>query len=90
MVSGIYNAEEGFSSIDWNMVKSKRWNDTEADPDCKRRKQAEFLIYQTVPVEAILGIGALNEKGKQTVDSYLEKFNIKDINVLIKPEYYYL
>ena len=90
LVSGIYNTEDGFSSIDWNMVKSKRWNDTETDPDCKRRKQAEFLIYQTLPVEAILGIGVLNEQARQNVNSFLEKANTKDIKVLIKPEYYYL
>ena len=89
-LSELYNTELGFSSIDWNLVKSKRWNDTEADPDCKRRKQAEFLIYQSLPIDAILGIGVLNEQAKQNVNSCLEKVNIKDIRVLLKPDYYYL
>ncbi len=89
-LSEVYNTEKGFANIDWNMVKSKRWYDTEADPDCKRRKQAEFLIYKTVPIEAILCIGVLNEKGYQMVDLFLEKFNIEDIKILIKPEYYYI
>jgi hypothetical protein len=36
------------SEVDVKAVKAKRWDDP-ADPDLKRRKQAEFLVHRTLP-----------------------------------------
>ncbi len=33
---------EELSKIDWNLMKAKYWNDTNDDPDRKRRRQADF------------------------------------------------
>jgi hypothetical protein len=34
--------------IDWDLMSSRYWYDTAEDPDRKRRRQAEFLIYEPV------------------------------------------
>ena len=39
--------------VDWQMVYQRYWSDTDADPDRQRRKQAEFLVYQSCPWDAI-------------------------------------
>ena len=44
--------------VDWALMKQRYWNDTNDDPDRKRRRQAEFLGRGggwSLPVEVILG-----------------------------------
>jgi hypothetical protein len=33
------------NQIDWDIINAKMWRNTDSDPDKKRRKQAEFLVY---------------------------------------------
>jgi hypothetical protein len=35
--------------IDWTLMGSKYWHDTDADGDRKRRRQAEFLVHHQLP-----------------------------------------
>lgn len=41
------------------------------DPDRKRRKQAEFLIYKSLPFEALIAIATYSNGTKQSVENYL-------------------
>lgn len=55
-LSQIFNTEEGFAHIDWRIINASKWFDTWDDPDRKRRKQAEFLIYKSLPIEALIAL----------------------------------
>jgi hypothetical protein len=46
--------------IDWPLMNSRYWNDTDADPDRCRRRQAEFLVHGFFPWKLVLGIGVCN------------------------------
>ena len=48
-----YNKEADFDKINWEVVKSKDWEDKPDDFERKDLKQAEFLIRNQVPVECI-------------------------------------
>jgi len=87
-MSQFFNDEEGLEEVDWDTVNLNRWNDTESDPDRKRRKQAEFLVYNELPLSTIVGIGVYNEAAKTNI---LTKFALYDFtcNVIVKPEFYY-
>jgi len=50
LMSQFFNDEDSLEEVDWNAVKLKRWTDTEDDPDRKRRKQAEFLVFNELPL----------------------------------------
>ncbi len=76
-------------NIDWNIINSKYWFDNDEDPDRKRRKQAEFLVYSHVPLDAVIGIGVYNEKVKNDVEALLQSCNIKNLIVKVKEDYYY-
>jgi hypothetical protein len=39
--------------IDWETVQTQYWRNTEADPDRQRRKQAEFLVRNYLPVACV-------------------------------------
>jgi hypothetical protein len=45
-LSDYFNDLNELDEVDWRIMKAKYWADTNDDPDRKRRRQAEFLIYQ--------------------------------------------
>ena len=75
-------------AIDWEIMKAEYWNDTDADGDRKRRRQAEFLVYQRVPWSLILGIGVQNQAAKGKVNKILEACG-QTADVRVLPHYYY-
>lgn len=46
--------------VDWSVMKLTYWNNTDEDPDRRRRRMAEFLIHESVPLELITEIGVIN------------------------------
>jgi hypothetical protein len=46
--------------VDWNLVGARYWADQPDDNDRQRRKQAEFLVWQSLDWSLIQGIGVLN------------------------------
>lgn len=76
--------------VDWDLLKAKYWKDTTEDGDRRRRRQAEFLIYQFCPWSIIKGIGVLNPAAKEHVEKILSDFpNELQKVVKIKSEWYY-
>ena len=63
-LSQFFNDEKYLKEVDWKTVSLIKWNDTEDDPDRKRKKQAEFLIYKEVPFSMIKAIITYNESTK--------------------------
>ncbi|WP_353620332.1 DarT ssDNA thymidine ADP-ribosyltransferase family protein, partial [Geobacillus sp. AYS3] len=47
-ITDFYNNLGNLGKIDWNIMYSPFWFETEEDPDRERRRQAEFLVYQFV------------------------------------------
>lgn len=57
------------------MVYQRYWRDEVNDMDRQRRKQAEFLIYQSCPWVLIEEIGVLNTGMKARVEGILNEFD---------------
>ena len=74
--------------IDWPLMKQKYWSDTINDFDRKRRRQAEFLIYQKFPWNLVIEIGALTIQMKEYIKSLLE-YSGHNTRVKTKPDWYY-
>ncbi|MEN0004960.1 MAG: DUF4433 domain-containing protein [Bacteroidota bacterium] len=87
-MSQFFNSEDGLEEVDWNAVKLIHWTDTEDDPDRKRRKQAEFLVYRELPLAALIGIVVHSEAAKNRV---LNKLAVHEFtyNVIVKSNWYY-
>ncbi|MCO1579461.1 DUF4433 domain-containing protein [Crossiella sp. SN42] len=43
--------------VDWDLMRSAMWNDTDDDPDRRQRRMAELLVHESVPLECLTGIG---------------------------------
>jgi hypothetical protein len=91
------HAVDGFSSqytlaeipnintiLDKNAIDSIYWKN-EKDLDLKRKKEAEFLILNDIPIETILGFITYNENAKNKVIN----FGVEDLKVIIRPNYYF-
>jgi len=51
--------------VDWDVMKSRYWNDTNEDPDRKRRRQAEFLVHQFFPWRLVSYIGVYDQSTRK-------------------------
>ena len=88
-MSQFFNSEEALKEVDWTTVKRTYWFDTEEDPDRKRRKQAEFLVYKELSLSVLLAVGVYNEKAKEEVLSKFANCNATRLVVVVKPKWYY-
>jgi len=48
------------TEVDWATVYARQWNDTPADPDRQRRKQAEFLVHRVCPWDLVDGFAVVS------------------------------
>lgn len=78
------------NQVDWTMVRERYWKDEPEDNDRKRRKQAEFLVWQSLPWSAIYGIATLNEAARKLVQQVLARSPHRHQPLLkVKPGWYY-
>lgn len=70
--------------VDWDAIKAKFWK-SETDLDLKRRKEAEFLVQQDIPIDAVLGYVVYNEAAKNK----LTQWGVADNKVHISSQYYF-
>lgn len=83
-----YDTLDALERIDWKIMRASYWADTDEDGDRKRRRQAEFLVHQQVPITALRGIVAIDDevaaRAKQAVAELPEP-----PNVVVHPAWYY-
>ena len=58
--------------IDWELMESKYWHDTDEDNSRKRRRQAEFLIHKFCPWTLVKEIDVINNDVKIKVQKILQ------------------
>ena len=87
-ISNFYNEEEDLKNIDWEIMGATYWKNTAEDNDRKRRRMAEFLAYQFVPITCIFGIVVFDDRMESTVNEIQRKCNTA-IKTYIKPNWYY-
>lgn len=72
-VSRFYNDAADLNRVDWKVMRMRRWNDTQDDPDKSRRRQAEFLVYGTFPWDAVEYLAVRNANVKRRLEKYLSE-----------------
>lgn len=87
-LSDYYDNLDNLDVIDWNVMKEKYWFDTDEDPDRKRRRQAEFLVYKKLPWDMIEMIALINNEVKAQVEEIILNAHQKH-PIKVKPNWYY-
>jgi hypothetical protein len=74
--------------VDWAVMKLGMWNNTNEDPDRRRRRMAEFLIHDSVPLELFTAIAVTDVDVQKAVASIVEKAGW-DVAVIRRPGWYF-
>ena len=82
------NIKKLANHVDWGIINSSIWYDTPFDPDRKRRKQAEFLVYRFAPIGLIDEIGVYNTDMLRKVQKLL-LVNGLSTSVRVRQNWYY-
>lgn len=85
-----YKAIDDLAHVDWQIIRSRQWFDNSDNPDRKRRKQAEFLVYRFFPWHCIRAVAVKNEIMQQRVQTALNIHSLAQQKpILLRPSWYY-
>jgi hypothetical protein len=85
-----YDDLADLDKVDWSLVGERYWADKPDDNDRQRRKQAEFLVWQSLDWALIERIAVLNEELKAKVEGILGRFpGAHHPRVVVKSDWYY-
>lgn len=87
-MSGYYERLDDLNKVDWDLIGSWSWRDTDNDPDRKRRKQAEFLVHRSVPWGWIETLAVIDRNAAQRVTQALQTASYRP-SVRIERKWYY-
>lgn len=75
-------------NIDWAVMELRIWKDTADDPDRMRRRMAEFLVYEELPLDLVAGIGTFDDATADKVRDQFEQHG-RVTHVATKRDWYY-
>lgn len=87
-LSDFYDDLDDLDEIDWEIMEAKYWRDTLEDPDRKRRRQAEFLVFGRFHWNLIQEIGVINRRVQSEIDRILAGTGHRP-PVSVRPNWYY-
>jgi ssDNA thymidine ADP-ribosyltransferase, DarT len=87
-VTRFYNDVADFAQLDWEVVQSSNWANTEDDPDRKRRKQAEIMIKGLVNAEDFGYLLTFDAASKEIVAQMVADSG-HSVPVHVKRNFYY-
>ncbi|OHB68290.1 MAG: hypothetical protein A2V70_20420 [Planctomycetes bacterium RBG_13_63_9] len=73
-LSMFYDDLAHLDRVDWSVMRSKWWNDTDRAPDRKRQRQAEFLVHRYCEWPLVQGVVVFSEQRKEHVEDVLARF----------------
>ena len=74
--------------VDWALMQKKYWVGESAGSDATRRRQAEFLVHQQVPLAGIRGIAVFGEPQEEVVQKMLDAVNVTLLVKAIRQLYF--
>lgn len=75
-------------NVDLPLMQATMWNSTPEDPDRMRRRMAEFLVHERLPLELVLSLGVCNETMRDEVVSMAHETG-RDVKIVIRPGWYF-
>ena len=80
--------DEMAQTIDWPLMRADRWHNTPDDPDRQRRRMAEVLVHDEVPLGLFHGLAAYSEREAHEVRLALGDHPLAR-RVNVRPHWYY-
>lgn len=83
-----FNHLADLDKIDWPLLQSRDFSHNPEDPGKKERYQAEALVHQHVPLDALLGIGCYSARAQSVLQKELAVRNV-NIRTVVQPNWYF-
>lgn len=87
-ISEFFTELQELSHVDMQIMTARIWKDTQDDGDRKRRRQAEFLVYDFLPWSLFGAIGVANARMEARVNGTLASASHKP-SVVVRRDWYY-
>ena len=88
IISNHYNDLSDLDQIDWKSIQNSDFSKSNGDYDRPRRYQAEFLVYEQVPLEKVESLNVYDNQTADIVTNILKQNNI-NLAVNIQPQYFF-
>lgn len=82
------DSEQLAAVIDWPLMRARYWMNTPDDPDRRRRRCAEFLVHQAVPLDKIEELGVYDAAAQSTVGELVAAAT-SSVEVRIRSDWYF-
>lgn len=86
--ANFYSDLTDLTHIDWVILQGRDFKRDPDDPGKIERYQAEALVYQQVPVEALLGIGCYTDAVKNALDQVVVDCGL-NLQLVTRPGWYF-
>jgi ssDNA thymidine ADP-ribosyltransferase, DarT len=83
-----FSDPKDLEQLDWGTIRSKDFKKRLEDPDRSRRYQAECLVYERVPLEALLAVGCRDTTCLNIVKEKIQCV-VNGIKVVVRPGWYF-
>lgn len=83
-----FNRTEDLLRVDWSLLQSQNFKTDDSDPGKGARYQAEALVFQNVPLDALLGIGCHGDAIRHQLQSLIESRGLS-LKVKSTPAWYF-
>ena len=83
-----FELTEDLDKIDWAVMRSGWWNDTDSNSNRKWKRQAEFLVHHSFPVPLFDEIGVISQAVAAEVEQILTSVG-RTMSVIPRPNWYY-
>jgi hypothetical protein len=88
VVAKYFNKINDLENVDWPLLRARDFSHDPEDPGKKERYQAEAMVYQHVPLKALLGICCYSQNAKSVLQNELIKRKL-NIRTPIQPQWYF-
>lgn len=83
-----YDRIESLNQVDWPLLQSRNFKTDDDDPGKQSRYQAEALVHQCLPLEALTGLACVNGAVQAELTSLIEQRG-QSISVKVTPNWYF-
>jgi hypothetical protein len=83
-----YNKLSKLDAIDWSMLQQRDFQHDPFNPEKIESYQAEALIYQHMPIQALMGAICYTERARQELQQQAGRLRVA-LNIHCKPNWYF-
>ncbi len=75
-------------AVDWDVMSARMWANTAEDPDRMRRRMAEFLVHERLPIDLLAGVVVRTPDKQERVERQLAAHGAP-LRVVVRPSWYF-